>query len=158
MTTRTIYCIDTSSIFEWYVRRYPPTIFPSLPGRIGALIEAGRLRAPRIVRDEIRPGDDCHLWAKAQTALFVEESVAVQRIVRQLMATHHNPARPLKGINNADPFVIAMAKDGGAGWVVVSDEHPGSPESRKIPYVCGVEGIRCITFQGMMQEEGWQFR
>jgi hypothetical protein len=122
------------------------------------LISAGRLRAPKAVFDEIRPGDDCHAWAKAQTELFLEETVAVQRIVRRLMATHHDPARPTKGINGADPFVIAMARDGGAHWTVVADEHPGSVQNRKIPFVCNTEGVRCITFQQIMLAEGWQFR
>jgi len=160
MAAATVYCIDTSSIFEWFVRRYPPSILPNLPDRMEALMAAGRLKAPKIVLDEIRPGenDPCYLWAKAQTELFVEESQAVQRIVRQLMATHHNPLKPGKGINNADPFVIAMAKDGGAGWSVVADEHAGSAEHRKIPFFCNYEGVRCMTFQEMMVSEGWQFR
>src|SRR5271163_2095839 len=152
-----IYCIDTSSILEWYVRTYPPSIFPSLPERMEALIADGRLRSPKAVMDEIRAGDDCHRWAKAQAALFVEESVSVQRLVLRLMATHHNPDKPLKGINGADPFVIAMAMDGGARWVVVADEHPGSPENRKIPFVCNYEDVQCMNFQGMMKAEGWQF-
>jgi hypothetical protein len=62
------------------------------------------------------------------------------------MATHHNPAKPLKGISGADPFVIAMAKDGGPNWVVVSDEHAGSQETRKIPFVCAHEDVQCINF------------
>ena len=139
------------------VDTYPPEIFPGLVTRMEELIDAGRLRAPRVVFDEIRPGDDCHAWAKAQTALFLEERVSVQRIVRQLMATHHDPARPTKGINGADPFVIAMAKDGGPNWAVVADEHPGSRENRKIPFVCNAERVRCLTFQQMMRAEGWQF-
>jgi hypothetical protein len=101
--------------------------------------------------------DDCHKWAKAQAELFVEESRAVQQVVKQLMATHHNPAKPLKGYN-ADPFVIAMAKDGGPNWVVVSDEHAGSQASRKMPFVCAHEKIACINFQGLMKAEGCQFR
>lgn len=153
-----IYCIDTSSIFEWFIRRYPPDILPALPERMEDLIRAGRLRAPKAVFDEIKPGDDCHKWAKSQAELFVEESASVQKLVRELMATHYNPAKPLKGINNADPFVIAMAKDGGANWVVVSDEHPGSAEARKIPFVCKAEQVLCITFQELMKAEGWQFR
>jgi len=153
-----IYCIDTSSILEWYVRTYPPSIFPSLPERMEALIAAGRLRSPKAVMDEIHAGDACHKWAKAQATLFIEESVSVQLIVRQIMATHHNPAKPLKGINGADPFVIAMAKDGGGRWVVVADEHSGSAENRKIPFVCNYENVLCINFQGMMKAEGWQFR
>ena len=156
--TPPIYCIDTSSILVWFVDTYPPSIFPGLVIRMEELIAAGRLRAPRAVLDEIRPGDDCHAWVRAQTALFLEESVAVQRIVRRLMATHHDPARPTKGINGADPFVIAMARDGGAHWTVVADEHPGSRENRKIPFVCNAEGVRCLTFQQMMRAEGWQFR
>jgi hypothetical protein len=124
-----------------------------------ALIAAGRLRAPKAVLDELsRIDDECCKWAKAQTEFFTEESTAVQRIVRQLMATHHNPQKPGKGINGADPFVIALAKDGGAHWTVVTDEHPGSAESRKIPYVCNAEGVPCIRFQQLMLAEGWQFR
>jgi hypothetical protein len=106
--------------------------------------------------DEIRPGDDCHQWAKGQADLFVEESIDVQRLVRRLLAAHHNPAKPLKGVSGADPFVIAMAIDTGA--VVVADEHPGSAENRKIPFVCNAEGVQCVTFQGLMRTEGWQFR
>jgi Domain of unknown function (DUF4411) len=148
--TPSIYCIDTSSIFEWFIRTYPPSILPALPGRMEDLIAAGRLRAPKAVLDEIRPGDDCHKWAKAQTGLFIEESTSVQQIVKQIMATHHNPAKPLKGISGADPFVIAMAKDGGPNWIVVSDEHAGSQEARKIPFICTHEKIQCINFQGLI--------
>ncbi len=121
------------------------------------LIAIGRLRSPKAVLDEIKPGDDCHKWCKAQTALFVEESIEVQRIVRTLMATHINTAKPHKGINGGDPFVIAMAKEGGRNWTVVSDEHPGTIENRKIPFVCGAENVTCITFKQMMLAEGWKF-
>ena len=152
-----IYCIDTSSIISWYVERYPPIIFPGVQQRLEDLIAVGRLRAPKAVYDEIKPGDACHKWAKSQTALFVEESSSVQTIVKQLMATHHDPKKPLKGINGADPFVIAMARDGGPSWTVVSDEHPGSIENRKIPFVCSQENVACITFLQLMSAEGWQF-
>ena len=153
-----LYCIDTSSILVWFVERYPPVIFPGLQTRIEELIAAGRLRSPRAVFDEIRPGDDCHRWCKAQTELFVEESAAVQRIVSGLMAAHHDPLRPHKGISGADPFVIAMAKAQGPRCAVVTDENPGSQENRKIPFVCNAEGVRPISFQQLMLEEGWQFR
>lgn len=152
-----IYCIDTSSILTWFVDIYPPAILPKLPARMESLAAAGRLRAPRAVLDEIKAGDDCHSWAKAQADLFIEESVAVQRAVRLIMAKHHNPAKPLKGISGADPFVIAMAATGGSHWTVVTDEHPGSAENRKIPFVCGAEGVKCTNFRGMMLAEGWQF-
>jgi hypothetical protein len=153
----TIYCIDTSSIIKWYVEDYPPSIFEGLQDRVEELILAGRLRSPKAVFDEIKPGDDCHKWCKSQTDLFVEESVSVQGIVSALMATHYDAQKPHKGINGADPFVIAMARDGGATWKVVADEHPGSNENRKIPFVCNAEGVECITFQKMIAAEGWKF-
>jgi hypothetical protein len=153
----TIYSIDTSSIIKWYVEDYPPSIFETLVDRVEDLIKAGRLRSPKAVFDEIKPGDDCHKWCKGATELFVEESVSVQAIVRRLMATHHNAAKPHKGINGADPFAIAMAKDGGAEWTVVADEHPGSAENRKIPFVCNADGVKCISFQQMIAAEGWKF-
>lgn len=87
----------------------------------------------------------------------MEESREVQLIVRNLLATHFNTAKPHKGINGGDPFVIAMAKAGGGNWTVVSDEHPGSSENRKIPFVCSAESVKCITFQQMMLAEGWKF-
>jgi Domain of unknown function (DUF4411) len=153
-----VYCIDTSSILVWFVDTYPPMVFPGLLARVEGLIDGGRLCAPRAVLDEIRPGDACHKWCKEQPALFLEEPVSVQRIVTRLMTTHHDPARPTKGISGADPFVIVMAKDTGPHCMVVADEHPGSRENRKIPFVCNHENVRCITFQQMMLTEGWQFR
>jgi hypothetical protein len=157
MAAPTIYSIDTSSIFRWYIEVYPPSIFAGLRDRIEELIEAGRLRSPKAVLDEIKPGDDCHKWSKAQSKLFLDETTAVQQIVRGLMATHHDPAKPHKGINGADPFVIALAKNGGADWTVVADEHPGSLENRKIPFVCKQENVPCISFQGLILAEGWKF-
>lgn len=154
---KTIYCIDTSSIIKWYVEEYSPSIFEGLQDRIEALIDKGRLISPKAVFDEIKPGDDCHKWCKGAEGLFVEEAVSVQTIVRALMSAHHNPAKPHKGINGADPFVIAVAKDGGGNWTVVADEHPGSDENRKIPYVCNAESVKCITFKQMMIAEGWKF-
>jgi Domain of unknown function (DUF4411) len=151
-----IYCIDTSSIIKWYVEDYPPSIFEKLQVRIEELIAAGRLRSPKAVFDEIKQGRLPRL-VQGQTDLFLEESVPVQEIVTAIMAKHYNTGKPHKGINGADPFVIAMAKDGGTNWTVVADEHPGSAENRKIPFVCNAEGVNCITFQQMILAEGWKF-
>ena len=53
------------------------------------------------------------------------------------MATYYNPDKPDKGINGADPFVIALAATRIPNpWVVVSGEKPGSAENPKIPWVC----------------------
>ena len=149
-----IYCIDTSSIFEWYIRTYPPSILPKLPERIEGLIVAGRMRAPKAVLDEIKAGDDCHTWAKGQTDLFVEESTGVQQRVRKLMAEHHNPAKPLKGINGADPFVIALAQ---VERCCVVTQETFAPRKIKIPDVCAALSIECIDVLELMRREKWKF-
>lgn len=117
MPSAPLYCIDTSSILVWFVEIYPPTIFPGLQTRVEGLISAGRLRSPKSVQDEIRHGDACHTWCKAQADLFVEESAAVQRIVRSLMAAYHNPQKPHKGINGADPLRHRNGKGRGKSLV-----------------------------------------
>jgi hypothetical protein len=92
-------------------------------------------------------------------AVSVREGFRVDRPAGfEISPDNLNPARPTAGINGADPFVIAMASDGGPHWIVVTDEHAGSHENRKIPFVCNAERIRCLTFQQMMLAEGWQFR
>lgn len=151
------YVIDTSSVLEWFVRTYPPSIFPGIKTSVESLIQAGRLVSPKAVLDEIKPGDDCHAWAKEPHGLFVDEAEQVQTAVRKLLAKHHNAQKPHKGISGADPFVIAMAQCGGSGWVVVSDEHPGTIDNKKIPFVCKAEGVTCIRFQELMRAEGWKF-
>ncbi len=151
------YVIDTSSLIHWFVETYPPRLLPKLPERILELAKEGRLIAPLVVRDEIRAGDDLHTWIGANPDLFFEEDEALQQEVKRLMADHHNPARPEKGIGGADPFVIATASVRGKPWLVVCNEHPGSDQNRKIPYVCKASGIECIDFQAMMTREGWTF-
>ena len=74
-----IYCIDTSSIFEWYVRTYPPSIFPSLPERMEALIADGRLRSPKAVMDEIRQSQ----LARGYTGRTLEEMQAEEAARRE---------------------------------------------------------------------------
>jgi Domain of unknown function (DUF4411) len=68
------------------------------------------------------------------------------------MAAYHNPAKPLKSFNGADPFVIAMAKD--AGWIVVADAHPGSAREPKIPFLCESKSVPWLTFQQLILAEG----
>ena len=60
-------------------------------------------------------------------------------------------------VSGANPFVIAMAKDGGSHWIVVSDEHSGSLEFARFRSHVTTKKVPCISFQGLMFAEGWQF-
>ena len=82
---------------------------------------------------------------------------AVEAAVTELMDTYYNPDKPDKGINGADPFVIAPAQQSNPVLTVVSGEKPGSAENPKIPYVCGQRDVQHKNFLGLIQDQGWQF-
>ncbi len=155
------YSIDTSALIDWWVRYYPPKVFKGLVPRLEKLIADGRLRASREVREEIEhENDGLHSWIKMQGSFCVESDEPIQRIVAQLMATYYNAAKPDKGINGADPFVIAVAAvQKPRQWTVVSGEKPGSNENPKIPWVCNQfkpTPLQHLSFLGFVMEEGWE--
>jgi hypothetical protein len=121
------------------------------------LIADGRAHAPAFVRVELeRQDDQLSRWARAQDGFFLDEAERVQEHAAALLGEHHNPAKPAKGINGADPFVIALAAAHDPPWIVVSDEKPGSFENPKIPFVCQKIGLVHIRFLDLMRGEGWK--
>ena len=145
--------IDTSSLINWWVEDYSPDVFPGLLPKMEALIAAGRLRAVRSVKDELGK-DDLRKWCQAQMDFFVEEDEEIQQRVAQLMAAYQNPKKP-RGIDKADPFVIALADIN--GWHVVSAEKGGSlANNPNIPIVCDAIGVEHIRFLDMLRLEKWK--
>ena len=147
------FSIDTSSLINWWVEDYSPDVFPGLLPKMEALITAGRLRAVRSVKDELGEGD-LRKWCLAQEEFFVEEDEEIQQRVAQLMAAYQNPKKP-RGIDKADPFVIALADIN--GWHVVSAEKGGSLiNNPNIPIVCDAIGVEHIRFLNMLRLEKWK--
>lgn len=145
---------------DWWTRYYPPATFPTLQSRIEDLIAEGRLRASREVLTEIeRQDDDLCKWAKATSDFFVESDVAIQTYAKTLINNYRIPAKPDKGINGADGFVIALAACKSPNRIVVACENPGSAENPKIPYVCAraTPRIEVINFLQLIAKEGWKF-
>jgi hypothetical protein len=146
------YSIDTSALINWWVEDYSPDVFPGLIPKLEELIVEGRLRAVRSVKDELADGD-LRKWCMAQAGFFLEEDAMVQKRVGQLMATYQNPKKA-RGIDKADPFVIALADIN--GWQVVSAEKGGSLENNpNIPTVCNAIGVPHMRFFEMLRQEEW---
>src|SRR5690242_13999737 len=111
MSRRGVYCIDTSSLLEAWVRAYPRAVFPSLWDKVEALIADARLCSPEEVQREIeKKEDELNTWAKAQTGLFVpldaDQAIEVKRILRDVPLLVDSS----KGRSGGDPWVIALAK------------------------------------------------
>ncbi|MGE6696884.1 DUF4411 family protein [Hyphomonas sp. NPDC076900] len=158
------YCIDTSALIEWWADSYGPDIFQSIPERMAKLVQEGRLRASRSVKDEIKEGPkdeplDLARWCRSQPNFYEEDDAAVQKVVKDLLLKYQNPPKKKnKGINGADPFVVGRAHVWGTSWCVVSAERPsnGSLYNPNIPFVCAEIGVEHIDFQTLMRREGWK--
>lgn len=149
----TVYCVDTSSLLEAWVRRYPQASFPSFWQKLESLIEAGRLIAPEEVQVETaRKDDDLTKWAKAHAIMFVEIDEPLQMIVADLLSRHELMVDSSKGKNAADPWVVGLAKQRGA--IVVSEEGAGR---LKIPAVCAAESVTCVRLLDLIRLEKWTF-
>ena len=100
--------------------------------------------------------DELHGWLKSRKEVLVPIDEAIQRIVSELLAAHPRLVDTHRNRSQADPFVIATAECLSA--VVVTGEKPrGKMDTPKIPDVCGVRRIRCITFLEMLRDLGWKF-
>lgn len=149
------YSIDTSALINWWVEDYSPGVFPGLLPRMEGLVAEGRLQAIRSVKDELGPGD-LRAWCLQQPDLFVDEDEAIQIQVAALMAAYQDPKKP-RGIDKADPFVIALAATREGDWRVVSAERGGGlAKNPNIPTVCAAIGLAHIRFFDMLRLEGWQ--
>jgi hypothetical protein len=91
----------------------------------------------------------------ARKTVLVPIDEAIQRVVSELLAAHPRLVDTHRNRSQADPFVIATAQVLGA--VVVTGEKRGKLDSPKIPDVCEIRNIRCITFLDMLRELGWKF-
>lgn len=154
------YSIDTSALIDWW-KYYPRDIFPGMHSLLENLIADRRLQAPIQVHEEVKGNDRDPLelanCCKNQPGLFCSHSEIIQAKVQEIVAKYQEPKKAL-GIANADPFVISLAATGGEMWHAVSHESPKHGNGAKnpnIPYVCDKEGIKHITFMGLLRCENW---
>jgi Domain of unknown function (DUF4411) len=158
-----MYCIDTSSLVEWWFLRYPPSIFPSLRARIEGLISSGRLVTSEFVVQELGvKGDELFNWAKAQASFSVSTSQDVLNEAASIVVRFPALVDPGAQETQADPFLIALART--RGLTVVTEETLAVAKRRRrrqrgiyIPDVCAALNVRCIALLAMIQREGWTF-
>lgn len=152
-----IYSIDTSAWLDGWARDYPPDVFPSLWDKLAECVATGALKCSEEVYVELEKKDDgIHDWLKARKEVVVPITEDVQAIVAELLSEYPRLVDTHKNRSQADPFVIATAESLGA-VVVTGEKARGKLDTPKIPDVCEVRQIRCITFLEMLRELGWKF-
>jgi len=152
------YSIDTSAILDGWVRYYPPEVFPALWSRVERLIATGDLRATEEVLVELEKKDDrvCD-WARRQDGFFVPIDAAIQPLVSSILTSFEKLVDTRASRSGGDPFVIALAQLHACS-VVTGEARTGSLNRPNIPDVCGALGLRCVSFLGLIRQEGWVFQ
>jgi hypothetical protein len=156
-----LYAIDSSSLMDWQARFYPVDVFPGLVRSMNALIGAGRLLAPALVREEIEKIGTTGLkeWADTNAAIFVPTGELLPQ-AQIIQGQFPDLLDPRAEFEEADAYVIALARTRG-GIVVTQETSAAEKRSPRrthyIPDVCRNLGIPSINLLGLMRREGWQF-
>jgi hypothetical protein len=154
------YVFDTSPLLALFKNYYPNT-FKTLWANFHTLVDDGSLVSTREALREIEDGsgDACAAWAKANPHLFATPTAAEGAFVARIYGVAHfqqniEQQKLYKGGKNADPFVIARAAV--ENRTVVTMELV-KPNAAKIPNICQHFGVKCLTLERFMEEEGWRF-
>jgi hypothetical protein len=158
-----MYSIDTNVFLDWWVRRYPTDVFPSIQTKIEALIAAGKWVAVTKVSDEINHigTKELKIWAKANKAQFRAIDLSILAEANAISAAFPGLIDPDARYDEADRYVIALAKLN--GWAVVTYETPAHAKkdpvrSHYVPDVCSALHVPCINLLELMRREKWVFR
>ena len=154
-----VYSVDTNALMDWQARYYPIDVFPGLNANFQGLIDAGRLQAPTLVRDEINAigTPDLAAWAKANAGIFVATAEVLADALA-IQGQFPGLRDPKAEHEEADAYVIALARL--RNGIVVTQETPAAEKHRPrrthfIPDVCRELGIPCISLLGLMRREKW---
>lgn len=141
-----------SNIFMGLERLQPIDVYPSVWNKIAELLESGLIISSQEVYEEIQAGDDyLSKWAKERRNIFLPTDEEIQTTVRNILLKYRGLVEGGKKMNNADPFVIAIALL--KGCTVVSNEaKTKNPDTPKITDVCEYLGINCINFVTFSRE------
>ena len=146
------YCVDTSGWLDGWQRYYPPDVFPSLWTKLDGLVNSGEILSSEEVYLELKKkSDELHDWIQARKQMLVPLDEPIQLKAVALLSEFPRLVDTLRGRSKADPFVIATAMERVA-VVVTGEPLTGKLHKPRIPDVCQVKNIRCITFLQMIRE------
>lgn len=154
------YVFDTSPISTLFKNYYRRT-FRSLWELFDGLVEDGSIVSTREVLRELEDGpvESAVQWAQQHATLFATPTAAEGAFVARIYSVAHfqqniEQRKILRGGRNADPFVIAKAAVEHRTVVTVEEFKPNAV---KVPNICAHFDIECLSLEGFMEAEGWEF-
>lgn len=163
-----IYCFDTSAFIR-INRFYPSDIFSDLWEELETLIKSGNLISHQYVLNEIKPKtskpDFLGEWIKDKTSIFKNITQRQIEIVTEILEKFPGLIDYKKEMDEADPWIIALAKEEMGKKDLFSEEREiilvseeSSRSSNKIPAVCKEFGVTHRTLFEFFQDMGWTFK
>ena len=157
-----MYILDTNIFLDWWERRYPPDIFPSVEKAMALLASNGIVLAPDRVRDEINHVGSIGLrtWIKKYPGIFHAHDATLQAEANTVQTKFPGLIDLTATHDEADRYLIALAKL--KGFSVVTHETSAKqkkkpPRTHYIPDVCMAMGIPCLNFVDLMRARGLKF-
>jgi hypothetical protein len=170
-----LYIIDSSSLIE-IKRRYPKDMLPGIWADLHTLVQRDQLIAPiEVMREIFQRDDELTEWAREHDKMFKEIDDDVWESAKSVVAefpqiADYNSAKSV----HADPFVIGLAmvltnpsqsRLSRREIFVVTDEksdlfkNPKLPSSqiKRIPDVCGMFKLNCISHLELFKIERFRF-
>ncbi|NGP87552.1 DUF4411 family protein [Fodinibius halophilus] len=151
------YSLDSDVLIQAW-RDYPIENFPPVWEKLGELGANNTLGMSELILAELqRGGDELYDWAKTrETDLVIPTSDTINSEVSYLVNTYNNFGI-ITGKNEADPFVVAVAKAHNC-IVVTNERRSGDLNGPKIPDVCLEEEIPWIRFIDIIKRENIVFQ
>ena len=151
-----VYSIDTSALFDAYIRLYAPDIFPKWWALFEESVRGGLVRTTQAVFQDIAKKDDAILaWMKDHPHIVILIDDRIQMEVKNILARYERLVDTRKNRSGADPFVIALARINNA-CVITGEKPTGKIDKPNIPDVCQAMNIRCINLLDFMRELKWR--
>jgi len=151
-----LYVFDSSTWIK-VNRETPPDIYKSVWTRIDDAIEHSLIRSPDEVCVELEQGvDGLAKFLKSRNGLFVPLEDELQIALSEVMAECPTLSDPDSPRNNADPFVVALAKIRNA--TVVSQEKSRKDKKNgrmKIPDACARFKCEHLDWFTYLRAQGW---
>jgi hypothetical protein len=162
MAAEVIWVIDTSSVIA--IRRsIENTKKAQVFNRMTAIVQAGRLRFPRQVLDELeravdpKSPDAQFKWAKENEAKACERAPSLEEVkdILSVVPTVLDPDKDT-GAEEADPYVLALAARLRAEQLdarVVTEESKDYPRKMSLSTASGLLGIPSVPLLAFLRFE-----
>jgi hypothetical protein len=100
---------------DWWTRRYPPDVFPSVQKAMEELASSGKIFAPVRVHDEINSvgAGGLKQWASANKNIFVSHDTVLQAEANKIQFDYPDLIDTTSPYDEADRWIIALAKKKG---------------------------------------------